>query len=155
MRRFALSSLVVLVAVLVLVLPVQSAVHWCRTDPIVALNGTLVDIQVAVPLDYVLMVNGPVRIEIQTPKTTVRQLILTDIGFNGHGEEVIFTDGAGVVQDNQIPTKITVRVPIDGSQLATDEVVPVQVTVMPDNAAPVTVEGTSDVTKVQLTIVGH
>ncbi|MDP9380986.1 MAG: hypothetical protein M3Q29_12725 [Chloroflexota bacterium] len=155
MRRIVPTTLIPLLALVFLTLPTRAELIWCKTDPVVTLNGTVVDIQVDIPLDYVLLVNGPTSIEIQTPKSVARELILSGPGFNGYGEEVFFTDGGGVVKDNQIPTTITVQVPIDESQLSADEVVPVRVTVIPENALPVVAEGTSELTKVQLSVTGQ
>ncbi len=154
MRRLVISTLIPILAILVLTLPARAGLIWCKSDPVVSLNGTLVDIQVDIPLDYVPLVNGPTRIEIQTPKSVVRELILSGPGFNGYGEEVLFTDGGGIVQDNQIPTTIKVRVPIDESGLGAGEVVPVRVTVIAESALPVVTEGTSELTKVDLWVTG-
>ena len=82
------------------------------------------------------------------------QLIVSGPGFKGYGEEVIFTNGS-VAKGNQFPTTITVKVPIDESQLEAEDVVPVRLTVMPDNALPVTVEGTSASTSVKLSVTGR
>ena len=140
---------------LVLALPAQAVMRWCKTDPVVTLNGTPVDIQVDVPLEYVALVNGPVRVEVLTPKPVARQLILSGPGFNLHGEQVVFLNRTGTVVDKRFPTTVRVRVPIDKTRLRAGEVVPVQVTVLPSNAPlPVIVQGTSDLTKVELTVRG-
>ncbi len=129
---------------------------WCKSDPVVSLNGTLVDITVGIPLEYETLVNRPTRIEIQTPESVERDLIRSGPGFNGYGEEVFFTDRTGEVQQKQFPATIKVRVPIDKPKLEAGEVVPVEVSVLADNALlPVIVEGTSDMTEVELTITGR
>ncbi len=155
MRHPLLSALSAILAVLVLVLPASAGYTWCKSDPVISLDGTLVDITVAVPLEYVPAVNGPINIEVKTPKTVQRELVLSDLGYNGHGVVVVFTDGSGVVQDKEFQADIMVEVPVDSSQLAPGEVVPVEVTVLPDNALPVTIEGTSNKTKVELMITGR
>ncbi len=155
MRRFGACILIPLLVILTLALPAQASLSWCKSDPVVRLNGRLVDIQVDIPLEYMSLVNGPTYFEIQTPKSTVRTLIVAGIGYKGYGTTVLFTDGAGVIKDNQIPTKIQVKVPIDKSQLADGEVVPTIVTVTADNAGPVVVKGTSNLTTAKLTITGH
>ncbi len=55
---------------------------WCKSDPVVSLNGTLVDITVGIPLEYEPLVTGPVRIEVQTPESVERELVLSGPGFN-------------------------------------------------------------------------
>jgi hypothetical protein len=116
------------------------------------LHGRLVDIQVDIPLEYVPLVNGPTSFEIQRPKSIESAVLVSDLGYMGHGSKVHFTDGAGVMKENQFPTKIQVKVPIDKSRLADGEVVPTKVTVITDNAGPVVVEGTSDLTSARITI---
>jgi hypothetical protein len=152
MRRLAV--FIPLFAMLAFAAPAQAGTVWCRVDPIVMLNGTVVDISIGIPLEYVPMVNGPVQYEIQTPLLVTRQVILTDVGY-GHGAEVVFTDGAGAVKHSSFPVRIDVSIPIDKSQLAPDEVVPVELTVLPANADPVTVNGTSDLTRMRLSIQGQ
>jgi hypothetical protein len=154
MKRVMLSIVIPLLVMLVSVLPVNAGLTYCKSDPIIQLNGTLVDISVAIPLKYVPLVNGPVSYEIQTPKSTVRELILSDAGYNGHGITVTFTDG-GIEKNGWIPTKIKVRVPIDKSQLDVDEVVPAKLSVLPDNGSLVVAEGTSDLTQIELLIQGR
>ena len=154
MKRIFLSAALPILAIAALTLPAE-AIIWCRADPVVRLDGTLADITISVPLEYTSMVNGPLHFEIQTPKSTSRQVVVSDAGYNLHGSEVIFTDGGGVTKDKQIPTGISVRVPIDESRLAPGEVVPVELTVIPENGEPVSVYGTSDHTNVDLSILGH
>lgn len=154
MRRLSLrvvSALIPLWAILTIALPAQ-AVIWCKTDPVVSLNGRLVDIQVDIPLEYVTLVDGPTLIDVQTPKSVVRKLVFNGPGFNGHGETVAFANRSGSLKNGQFPTTVQVRVPIDESKLAAGEVVPVQVTVATDGAILMVVQGTSDLTSVQLRI---
>ncbi len=155
MRRLSLTTLLSILAVLVLALPANAGWLWCKSDPVISLNGTVVDIVVAIPVDYVPAVNGPTQYEIATPRGVERQLILNDIGYNGHGSEVVFTDGPGIVRDNQIDTTVSVYVPIDESTLAEGETVPLEMTITPTNGEQVTVMGTTDGTTVELTIIGQ
>ncbi len=154
MRRLLVPILVLLLVTLIPVPHAGATAIWCKSDPVVRLNGTVVDMAIAIPLEYVLLVDGPVRYEIRTPRSTTRELLVTGPGFNGYGEEVVFTNGEGVVVDNQIPTRILVTVPIDESRLAPGEVVPTELTVVPAKGFPVVVQGTSDLTDVKLTILG-
>ncbi len=153
MRRSVVSILIPLLVVLVLALPTQAAVTWCKTDPTVRLNGTLVDITIGIPLEYVPLVNGPVRFEIQTPPEVARQVIFTDLGYNGYGVEVTFTDLDGEVKDGSFDTKIMVKVPIDETQLDPSKI-PAELTVLPANDLPVLFEGTAKLTKGRLSIKG-
>jgi hypothetical protein len=147
-------GLLATVAALLLVFPV-GATLWCKADPVVELNGTLVDVTIAIPLEYVPLVNGPVRYEVRTPVGTRRALVVADLGYNGHGTVIEFRDGGGVVRDGQVPTLIRVEVPIDASRLPQGQVVPTQLTVLPHNAGLVVVGGTSARTEAELTILGR
>jgi hypothetical protein len=126
---------------------------WCSADPVVSLDQRLVSITIAIPLEYLLLVNGPTSVEIKTPSTVDRQVIL-DVGLNLHGSIVTFVDGKGVEQEGRFPVEIKVSVPVDKSQLEPDEVVPLKVTVLPILGPPVSAEGTADHTKVSTTIRG-
>jgi len=122
---------------------------WCKSDPVVSLNGRLVDITAALPLEYVLLVTGPTQIQIQTPPGVERFVVISDLGFNGYGTEVTFVDGGGVIKDDEIPTTIRVTVPI---QIDSGEQVPMEITVWADDDLPVTVRGTHRRTVMQLSI---
>ena len=152
MRRFTLSLLSSLLAVLVLALPAQAGEAWCMADPIVKLDGTQVQILVAIPESAESLVNGPIHAEITTPQGTTREIVFLDTGFNGYGETVAFFDGGvrvtgsvGGGSSTAFSTKIRVTVPL--SQATT---IPVQVTVIPANAAPVVGLGTNDGVLVEL-----
>ncbi len=133
--------------------PAQAGIAWCRGDPVVMLNGTVLDISVAIPVEYVPMVNGPVAYTIQTPPSVTRAVLVADVGY-GHGSNIMFTDGAGAVKDTAFPVRIDVVIPINKAQLTPDEVVPVELTVLPANGNPVTVQGTSDRTTIKVSIHG-
>jgi hypothetical protein len=155
MRRFVISTLLPILAMLALATPADAGWIWCKTDPVVRLNGTLVDILIAIPLDSVPAVNGPTQFEIQTPRGVERELILNDLGYNGHGSEVVFTDGPGVVLNQEFPTTIRVHVPIDETKLGPNETVPLEVTVTPINGEQLVVLGDAELTTVRTTILGQ
>ncbi|MDQ3703856.1 MAG: hypothetical protein M3437_01290, partial [Chloroflexota bacterium] len=132
-------------------------VTWCKADPVVRLNGTLVDVQIAIPPEYQLLVNGPTRFEIQTPRSVIRALYLSDPGFNLQGIQVDFvTNQALKVEGQQFQTRIKVTVPIDTTQLPPGAVVAAELTVLPHNQLqPVVVMGTSDLTMTTLWLTGQ
>jgi hypothetical protein len=148
MRRIVAKLAIVLFALVSWVAPASAGMTWCKSDPVVTLNNAIVDVSVAIPLEYVPLVNGPVQYEIQTPVFTKRQVILNDVGYNGHGSKVIFKDGSGTVQDGQIPTTVRVYIPIDKQRLAPGEVVPAELTVIADDVTVLVEQGTSS----QLTV---
>jgi len=147
---------------LVLLLTISFQAHvvdagrlWCKADPVVSLDDRLVSISLAIPIEYLLLVNGPTTIEIKTPKTVDRQLILNDLGFMGHGTVVTFVDGGGVVDGTQIPVHLTVRVPVDASRLSAGESVPIELTVLTDGLHLASGMGTAERTTMDLVIVGR
>lgn len=155
MRRLALGTLVSVLMMAALATQASAGLLWCRSDPVVRLDGTLVDIVIAIPVDYVPAVNGATHFEVRTAKGATRELILNDVGYNGHGSEVVFTDGPGWVKDKKVPTSVRVHVPIDETKLAPGETVPVEVTVTPANGEQLVVVGTSELTTVDLTVLGQ
>lgn len=119
---------------------------WCKADPVVSLDGRLVDITVSIPLEFLPYVAGPTQIQIRTPAGVERVVVLNDLGFNLHGSEVTFVDG-GVVKDDLIPVEVRVTVPM---QLDSGERAPMEVMVWPDNKLPTTVVGTNELTSLRL-----
>ena len=155
MWRVVVKLVFILFALLICVTPASAALAWCKSDPVVTLNGAVVDVSVAIPLEYVPLVNGPVQYEIQTPMSTKRQVIVNDVGYNGHGSKVIFKDGNGIVQDGQIPTTVRVHIPIDKGRLAPGEVVPAELSVIADDVTILVQQGTSSQVTVDTLITGR
>ena len=152
-RLLVVFALLSMLATLVVAQPV-GATLWCKEDPVVRLNGTIVDITIAIPLAYVPLVNGPVEYEVQTPIGVARQVVVGDPVGYGKGTVIRFTTGGGAVQEGRFPTTIRVRVPIDQSQLPPGQTVPTELTVLPHNGSLLVVSGTSTLTTAQLTITG-
>ncbi len=137
MHRVTVAIVLALVVLQLVALPVAAGQDWCLKDPVVELNGVRVQIVVAIPAEYVGLVNGPIDVAVATPRGTERTLVFTDDGFNGYGEVVRFTDLDGAPQTS-FPARITVVVP-----LSRDSAIPVQVTVTPATGGGVVVRGTS------------
>lgn len=157
MRSFVKSTLIAMLAVMVLALPARAGLDWCDGDPIVALNGTQVQILVSIPQEYAPLVNGPIRVEVETPRSTSRRVLYTDRGFGGHGEAVKFKNRGHLKAEESklIPTRISVSVPVARSRLGSHKSIPVRVTVIPDNASPVVVKGTPRRTRASLIVAGR
>ena len=153
MKRLVLP--LILFAMLVAALPAQAGEAWCMSDPIVRLNGTRVQILVAIPETYQPLVNGPIEIQVKTPRSTTRELLYTDAGFNGHGERVTFSN-LPMNPSAAAPVLVTVavRVPLDRSRLPGGIEVPARVTVLPDNAGPTVGIGTHQSTVVSTMVRG-
>ena len=172
MKRLAGSMTLALVALVLLVAPVSAGRQWCAKDPVVSLNGTAVQILVAVPEEYLPAVNGPIDVRIALPNEVAREVVFLDAGFNGHGETVSFqTAGGTVAADGSFDVGLRVRVPVDEQTLRDLGLlgggVPVQVTVITNgdltwpaglpvvvDGATTVVEGTSNGTRVDVTVQG-
>lgn len=90
---------------------------WCRTDPLVLIDGTtLADIFVAVdnPVEMVFESTGPVEYTIALPKGVSGKLLAKGVGF-GHGERVEFASSRRLKRTKAgIAVRIAVRVPCRG-----------------------------------------
>lgn len=139
-----------MVVVLVLAMPTGAAIRWCRVDPIVLLDGTQVAIMVSIPEEYQGLVSGPIGVTIRTPDDIERELVGTDAGFNGHGEQVTFDDGRSARRGAEtFPVTVKVTVPI-----RTRGVVPTRVELIPTNGPPAVFVGTHRSTKIKSQIRG-
>jgi hypothetical protein len=156
MKRLTGSITLAFVALALLVAPASAGREWCAKDPVVSLNGTAVQILVAVPNEYVPAVDGPIDVRIALPAGVEAEIVFSDAGFNGYGETVSFqaTD-ASVAADGSFDVGIRTRVPANQQTLhdlgLPNGGVPVQVTVItngdltwPDDL-PVVVDGETTV----------
>jgi hypothetical protein len=127
MRKMFVALTLGLLAVLMLAAPAMAARTWCARDPIVRVNGHDVQMWVAVPSEYVSLVNGPIAIEILTAKPVDADILYLDEGFNGYGETVHFgaLKRGKVYTDGSFDLQLTVKVPISDRKI---KKIPLQVT---------------------------
>ncbi|HEX5500810.1 MAG TPA: hypothetical protein VFX03_16355, partial [Thermomicrobiales bacterium] len=84
---------------------------WCRSDPVLLIDGVLADLFSSVPLDDVLNVTGPTRIVVTTPKDIAISLAIPGLGFL-RGEQVRFQRSRRLKRTaDGIELKIKVLVP--------------------------------------------
>jgi hypothetical protein len=67
----------------------DAARGWCRSDPLILIDGELADIFCTAPLSMLLKATGPNQIVVTVPKGVKTHLVLAGIGF-GRGEKVTF-----------------------------------------------------------------
>ena len=127
MRRFSFTTqlpsalLLGIFAVMILALPASAGRRWCAVDPIVMIDGVPVQIWVAVPDEYQAYVNDAIEVKIKSPKHLKRELIFTDAGFNGHGENVSWGDLKDEIEgDGLIPVAVEVKVTFDKKRMEED-----------------------------------
>ncbi len=148
MKRATWSSLLTVLAVLVLVNPAGAFSGWCRKDPIVLLNGTKVNIFVSIPKESEKDVKGPILTLIKVPRGVEAEVIYEDDGFNGHGEKTVISGKLDAEVGERFPIEVSVRVPID-------DPVRMKVVVKPDYAKRNRVfYGDTDGLLIQTNIVG-
>jgi hypothetical protein len=144
-------------AALLLAVPALAGRTWCRSDPVVLLDGAPLQVEILVPAEYVSAVDGSVEVTIATPAGVERETIFTDAGFNGLGEVVVYQDSdAEVAADSSFPVQVTVVVPVDRSQLrrlGLSPRVPVQVIVTANGALTYSAAGTPSVDDGETTVV--
>ena len=121
---------------------------WCRTDPVVSINGELADVFVAGPPEAPLLVNGANEIVVTVPDGVKKQLVLNDLGF-GQGNTVSFKTSSRLrVTRSGVEVKVAVRVPVDDSKLPDyDGPMPVRVEFAPRVVgilSPASAEGTAN-----------
>lgn len=138
MRRSIFCLSLAVLATLLVASPASAGRRWCARDPIVALNGNVVQVWVAIPEEYVSLVNGPIDVQFETPAGMTRTVVLTDGGYNGHGEVISFSDDAHSTIDSNgdFRVRIWVAVPIDERQADTSRTArkfPLQITVIDDS----------------------
>ena len=115
-------------SILALALTVSSAdanYRWCRTDPVVVIDGRLADIFVSARFDDLEKVKGPTEIVVSTPVGVDAALAIATAGF-GYGEKVRFAESESLeVTPEGIELRIKVRVP------ARDDAMPIRVEFAP------------------------
>lgn len=143
-----------LLALLVISAPASAGRAWCARDPIVRIQGTDLQILVAVPQEYASYVNGPVQVDIRTPDWAPVELIFTDAGFNGHGEVVTFSTmpGSPAIDPLRTQTRIVITVPIAYDLLPANTQVPVQIELIPSAGNARTINGNAGGTSVGMVV---
>ena len=97
--------------------PASAGISWCRTDPVIDVNGRRVHIYVLgespTILDQTLGAKGPTDVTVYAPPGTTAQLTAMDSGFNGYGYKVQLQkdDKLKVNPDGTIQLKVVVKVP--------------------------------------------
>jgi len=131
-----------LLALLLVAAPEANAARtWCRTDPVISINGQIVDVLVLAPNEDLPKITGATRVEVTVPSGVSAKLIATDRGF-GFGETVTFSSSDTLRATAQgIDVDVRVYVP------ASTSTVPIQVQFIPRSkglVSPASVTGTSN-----------
>ena len=98
---------------------------WCRTDPVVVIDGYITDIFVSGPLSALLTVTGPTELVVTVPTGVNAWVLLADLGF-GRGTNVTFQES-----DELTKTRRGVEIEVAAYVPSSDEAMPVRVEVAP------------------------
>ena len=120
-----------------------ASVGWCRSDPVVVIDGALADVFVSIPLNTLQRVSGATEIVITTPPGVRSVLLASGVGF-GYGEVVRFAESRSLRRTPQgIELEVAVYVPTSKH----DDKVPVLVEFAPRVVgilAPTSAQGTAN-----------
>lgn len=138
----AAAALILVAVALLVAAPGAGALRsWCRSDPVIRIDGDLADIFVAAPFRAPLRVTGPTEVVVTVPKGVDTRLVLRDPGF-GRGVNVAFEHSRRLeVSDRGIEVQVRVLVPAD------DDTMPVRVEFAPRVVGvlrPASAEGTAN-----------
>jgi len=123
--RLLLVFTLVTLAFVVMAPGASAARAWCRTDPLVVIDGTIADVFVSGPLLAPLTVTGPTKMIVTVPEGVKTQLILTDLGFL-RGYDVKFEQSSELQKtDKGVEVRVEVYVP------ARDSTMPIKVEFSP------------------------
>ena len=143
MRARLIAGAIGLVALLLSVSPASAGWMWCAKDPVVRLDGTSVQILVAVPQELQTAVTGPIQVVISVPVGVSTELVSTDAGFNDFGETVRFvTDPNLPTFGNRFLAQVRVTLPTAAGTLP----LPTMLTITPENGVARSTTGTSTFT---------
>lgn len=137
MRRSGVIALLMLLALWLTGIPASAGKGWCRSDPIVRINGADLQVWVAIPIDDLPDVIGPIQIELVVPRGSINEIVYVDDGFNGFGEAFRWAHGdSAVASDGSLTVTARVSVPIRNGRY-----VPMQVELIPGNGIASAVYG--------------
>lgn len=124
-RRFWTLLSLIAVLTIVAVQPASAARGWCKTDPVITINGEIGDVLAAAPVDAPLLVTGPNKVVITVPAGVNAQFIASDLGFGRGWTVTIATSSALKVNKSGVQMEIKLYVP------ATDSTMPVRLEFAP------------------------
>jgi hypothetical protein len=84
----------------------EAARTWCRTDPVVMIDGKVADIWLGSYSDLHSTATGPAQIVVSVPKGVATQLLACDLGFGRLGYEVSFQVDTSLTRTKRGPRVI-------------------------------------------------
>jgi hypothetical protein len=141
MRLRIMSVMLGLVALLLSAAPASAGRVWCSVDPVIKVNGQVVDVLVSSYADMNASATGPLQFVVTVPVGSSARVLATDKGF-GYGYRVtVKTSSALVRTAKSTPVRVEVYAPAANSTL------PVKVDIKPRSVGLVhatTTQGLAD-----------
>jgi hypothetical protein len=125
MRLRIMSVVLGLVALLFSVTPASAGRVWCSRDPVIKVNGQVVDVLVSSYTEMNASANGPVMLVITVPVGSTASVLATDNGF-GYGYSVTVKTSSTLTK-----TAKSTQVRVEVYAPAADATLPVKIDVKP------------------------
>ncbi len=106
-----------LIALLMVAAPASAGVSWCRSDPIIMVDGQVANILVSKDANHKAKITGATLLVVEVPSGSDYRLIDMDNGF-GFGYQITFVENSNLVSKNGfVEVRVKVMVPADDSSL--------------------------------------
>ena len=132
-RRAAIAPALLLAALaLLLAVPGASAGRsWCKSDPVVMIDGHVADIWLSSYVEMDAAATGPAQVVVTVPTGVAAELLAVDNGFGGHGYDIGFAESSKLKA-----TATSLQVQVQAYVPATDGSLPVKVQFIPRGTGP-------------------
>jgi hypothetical protein len=120
----------------------DAARTWCRTDPVVKIDGKVADIWLSSYRELHGSASGPAEIVVSVPVGVSTELLASDLGFGRHGYRVSFTQSGSL---KKLPTRCQVQVSVYVP--STDGSLPLQVDFLPRSSGLTAASASGSVNK--------
>ena len=107
--------------------PASASISWCRSDPLVTVNGKTGHVYVDSTEAMLASATGPIQVEIQVPVGSIRSAVPLDNGF-GWGYAITFREDARLAKRGSYS-----EVRVEVTAPARDGTLPVRVTFHADD----------------------
>ena len=131
MRRLGTLFLVGVLALMCCVTPAAAGRVWCKADPVIKVDGQVVDVLVSSSIEMRTAQTGPIVIVITVPLGTSAGVYATDNGF-GAGYAITIQQSSSIKT-----TTTTTSIQVAVFAPATNSTLPVTVKVTPRSVGPV------------------
>lgn len=91
---------------------------WCRMDPVLKIDGQVVDVYLESYQEMNTAATGPTQINVLIPKGSTGTVLATDRGFGGNGYSISFSTSSTLLKTNRhTQVQVSVYQPANASTL--------------------------------------